>query len=40
MKDLLLKSGIEFDRDLFIHTPGCAKRVTTDVGLSENTSQS
>jgi FkbM family methyltransferase len=40
MKELLLKSGIEFDEEGFIKIPEWVKRVKIDVGLSENAPQS
>lgn len=40
MRDLLIKSGIEFDEDGYIKIPDWAKRVKIDIGLSENAPQS
>lgn len=40
MKDLLLKSGIEFDDSGFMKIPNWVKRVKIDVGLSDGAPQS
>lgn len=40
MKELLIRSGIEFDEDGYIKLPSWVKRVKIDVGLSENAPQS